>query len=88
MPDFARRAAIIAQAGIYNLTIHDETVISPLVEHWHLFDLGGLTTEAEQHLEELDRYLKQLRQQARRQDERIQDLIARRAKVPVLAGRP
>jgi acyl-[acyl-carrier-protein] desaturase len=48
VPGFARRAVQIAQAGIYDLRIHHDDVIMPLVRHWRVFEVEGLDAEGEQ----------------------------------------
>lgn len=46
--DFARHAAMIAAAGIYNYQVHYEQVLQPVVlKHWSLETLTGLTPDAE-----------------------------------------
>jgi acyl-[acyl-carrier-protein] desaturase len=53
IPGFARKAAQIAQAGVYDLRIHHDDVIMPLVRYWGVFELGNLTAEGEQARQEL-----------------------------------
>jgi len=53
IPGFARKAAQIAQAGVYDLRIHHDDVIMPLVRYWRVFELGNLTAEGEQARQEL-----------------------------------
>jgi acyl-[acyl-carrier-protein] desaturase len=48
VPGFARRAVLIAQAAIYDLRIHHDDVIMPLVRHWRVFEAEGLDSEGEQ----------------------------------------
>jgi acyl-[acyl-carrier-protein] desaturase len=48
--DFDRKAMQIAKAGIYDLRIHHDEVIWPLLRQWGVFDLGGLDAEAQQAL--------------------------------------
>jgi len=63
MPGFADKARAMARAGIYNLRIHHDQVLVPIVHsHWRLTELDGLTDEAARardeiltHLERLDR---------------------------------
>ena len=38
----------MAQAGIYDLRIHHDEILWPLLRHWNLFDLDGLHPQAEQ----------------------------------------
>src|SRR6516225_10655170 len=48
IPGFARKAVQIAQAGIYDLRIHHDEVILPLVRHWRIFEIKGLDAAGEQ----------------------------------------
>ena len=45
---FTRKALQMAQAGIYDLRIHHDEILWPLLRHWNLFDLEGLPPQAEQ----------------------------------------
>ncbi len=55
--DFQRKALEIARAGIYDLRIHHDEVVWPLLRHWKLFEIEGLTGTAEQARVELSAYL-------------------------------
>ena len=63
IPGFKEKAKAMAQAGIYNLRIHLDQVLRPVLEnHWRLAYIEGLTDEAKAkreaiyaHLERLDR---------------------------------
>ena len=46
IPNFNRRAVAIARAGIYNLRIHAEQVVLPLLRHWRIDALDGLDVRA------------------------------------------
>jgi len=46
IPNFNRRAVAIARAGIYNLRIHAEQVLQPLLRHWKIESLAGLDARA------------------------------------------
>lgn len=46
IPSFLRRSIEIAKAGVYNLRIHHDRVVLPLLEQWKIGDLTGLTTHA------------------------------------------
>ena len=73
IPGFREKAKAMAQAGIYNLRIHLDQVLRPVLEkHWRLGDIEGLTDEAKQkrediyaHLARLDRVAAQARRAAR-----------------------
>jgi len=45
---FTRKALQMARAGIYDLRIHHDEILWPLLRHWNLFDLDGLHPQAEQ----------------------------------------
>ena len=48
IPEFARHAAIVAKAGIYDLAIHHDQILVPIVmRHWDLPNLTGLSADAE-----------------------------------------
>ena len=69
IPGFDAHAAAIAGAGIYDLAIHHEQILVPVVlRHWGIEHLGGLTAEAEvarsalvSHLERLGRLAERYR---------------------------
>lgn len=47
--DFASHALAIAKAGIYDLKVHHEQILVPVVlRHWGIEELTGLTPEAEE----------------------------------------
>jgi len=70
VPGFARKAAQIAQAGIYDLRIHHDDVIMPLVRHWRVFEAAGLDAEGEQAQRDLAATLEALNARATRFVER------------------
>jgi acyl-[acyl-carrier-protein] desaturase len=45
---FTRRSVKIALAGIYDLRIHHDEVLVPVLRQWDLWNLEGLSAEAEQ----------------------------------------
>ncbi len=58
---FRARAATIAAAGIYDMRIHYEQVLCPvLLKHWRLPELTGLSPEAEVARDKLMGFLDQL----------------------------
>ncbi len=76
IPGFTGHAVAIARSGIYNLAIHHDHIVCPVVlRHWRVDDLEGLSPEAEQAREALHATIARLEQMARRQSERL----ARRA---------
>jgi len=61
IPGFVRRAAVVARAGIYDLSVHREQVLTPLLGFWEVFerDLPPAAAEIRDQLalvlEEIDR---------------------------------
>src|SRR6476659_3294520 len=64
MPGFARNAVQMARAGIYDLRIHHDDIVMPLVRQWRLFELEGLDEEGELARQELAAAIAALDQQA------------------------
>lgn len=61
IPDFHRHSALIAKAGIYNLAIHHDQILVPVVlRHWNLAGLTGLTEEAERARQRLLAHISRL----------------------------
>ena len=76
---FTRRSLKIALAGIYDLRIHRDEVLAPVLRHWKLFELEGLSAEAEQARDQLDAFLEQLESRAARFEEKRAAQQARQA---------
>jgi len=53
IPNFRRRAATVARAGIYDLRIHAEKVLQPVLRDWHVDTLEDLSPEADEARHEL-----------------------------------
>ena len=47
IPNFIRKAAQIAKAGIYDIRVHREDVLMPIIKYWGIFELEGLNAAAE-----------------------------------------
>ena len=54
---FTRKALQMAQAGIYDLRIHHDEILWPLLRHWNLFGLEGLDPQTEQARDRLATHL-------------------------------
>ncbi len=67
---FRRKAAEMALAGIYDLRIHRDEVVMPLVRRLRLFELTGLSPEAEAARTELGLYLEEMEASAQRLEDR------------------
>ena len=48
IPEFTRHAAIVARAGVYNLAIHHDQILVPmLLRHWDIGNVTGLSPDGE-----------------------------------------
>ena len=54
---FTRKALQMAQAGIYDLRIHHDEILWPLLRYWNLFQLEELHPQAEKAREQLAAHL-------------------------------
>ncbi|HEX9260226.1 MAG TPA: acyl-ACP desaturase [Acidimicrobiales bacterium] len=82
IPDFDRHAAAIARAGIYDLLIHHEQILVPVVlRHWAVESLTGLTPEAERARDQLLNRIEKSGKVARRLAERRTDSAPQPASV-------
>ncbi len=71
IPGFIRKAAQIAKAGIYDLRVHRDEVLMPVLRHWKVFELSGLDAAAEDARRQLSEYLAKLDQQIAKFEERL-----------------
>jgi len=58
MPGWGRKSVGIALAGIYDLQLHLEDVVSPVLRAWNIFDRTDLTGEGEAARVELAEFIK------------------------------
>jgi acyl-[acyl-carrier-protein] desaturase len=73
--DFASHAAAIAGAGIYDLAIHHDQILVPVVlRHWNLEAIEGLSPEAEQAREKAVANIGRLGRWSRRLSDRREEL--------------
>jgi acyl-[acyl-carrier-protein] desaturase len=70
IPGYLRKAAMMARAGIYDLRIHHDEVLWPMLRHWRIFEREGLEPSAEAARDHLTAYLTDLDASARRFDDR------------------
>ena len=75
---FRRKAAEMALAGIYDLRIHYDQVVMPLVKKLRIFELSGLSPAAEAARAELGTFLEEMDVSARKLEERRARSQARR----------
>ena len=78
MTDFQRNSVTIAKAGIYDLRLHHDAVIMPVLKYWKVFD-RNFGPAGEQARDELIAFLAELDAQATRFVEQRQKLRDRQA---------
>jgi acyl-[acyl-carrier-protein] desaturase len=71
IPGFIRKAAQIAKAGIYDIRVHREDVLMPIIKHWGIFELTNLNAAAEAARQRLAEHLEALDVAARKFEERL-----------------
>jgi len=71
IPGFLRKAADIAKAGIYDLRVHRDEVLLPIIRYWGVFELSGLDAAAEDARRRLAEHLEKLDVAAKRFEERL-----------------
>ena len=79
MRQFLTKSAQIANAGIYDLRIHHDDIVWPLLRHWKVFELEGLDDHAEARRTELAAFLAALDVKATRFEEKRAAREARKA---------
>ncbi len=60
MTDFARNSLVIAKAGIYDLRLHHDEVVVPVLRFWKVFERTGLGPAGEQARAELAEFMEGL----------------------------
>jgi acyl-[acyl-carrier-protein] desaturase len=81
--NFGRKAAQMAIAGIYDLRIHHNEVLAPVLRNLRVFDVTGLSGDGERAREELAAFMSGLDANASRFEERRE---AKRQRVAARAG--
>jgi acyl-[acyl-carrier-protein] desaturase len=66
MPGFARNSVTIARAGIYDLRLHHDEVLAPVLRFWKVFTRDDFGPEGEQARDEVATFLSELDAQAAR----------------------
>ena len=79
MPNYTRNSVTIAKAGIYDLRLHHDEVVAPILKFWRVFDRTDLGGEGEKAREELSEFMVTLDAQASRFVEQRDKLLARQA---------
>jgi acyl-[acyl-carrier-protein] desaturase len=80
MAGFSRKSYDIAMAGIYDLRVHHDDVVQPLLKYWKIWDVEGLSARGEAARDELAAFLVQLDAQASKFEDRRERAAARAAR--------
>ncbi|KAA0114521.1 acyl-ACP desaturase [Mycolicibacterium sp. P9-22] len=70
MTDFHENSILIAKAGIYDLRIHHDEVLQPVLRFWRIFDRSDFGAEGEQARTELAQFLDAVDERARYYEEK------------------
>ena len=71
IPGYLRKAARLARAGIFDLRIHHDEVLLPILRHWRIFEMTNLDAAAEAARTRLSEHLAKLDAAAKRFEERM-----------------
>ena len=82
MPGFQDNAILIAKAGIYDLRIHHDDVIQPVLRFWKIFERTDFGTAGEQAREQIAGFLAMVDERATYYEEKAR-AAAEREDVPV-----
>jgi acyl-[acyl-carrier-protein] desaturase len=74
---FLRKSVAIANAGIYDLRVHLDDVVTPVLRQWRVFEIEGLGADGDRAREELSEFLRGLDVAATRFTERREERKAR-----------
>jgi acyl-[acyl-carrier-protein] desaturase len=77
--DFTEKAKKIARAGIYDLRIHHDEVVLPVLRKWNFFELENLTPEAEEARDQVAEYVKNIEALAVHFEQKRDEYNARQA---------
>jgi acyl-[acyl-carrier-protein] desaturase len=77
MADFARSSVMIAKAGIYDLRLHHDEVVMPVLRKWRVFERTDLGPAGEKARDELAAFVAELDVRATRFVERREAAAAR-----------
>jgi acyl-[acyl-carrier-protein] desaturase len=76
---FQRKAVEMAIAGVYDIRLHRDDVVAPVLRFWNVFEIEGLDAEGEQARTELADFMAELDKQALRFEDKRDALKARMA---------
>ena len=60
IPDFRRKAVVIATGGVYDPRIHLDDIVMPVLKKWRIFERDDFTGDAARMQEDLGRHVEEL----------------------------
>ena len=93
IPDFRRKAVVIATGGVYDPRIHLEDIVMPVLKKWRIFERDDFTGEAAHLQEDLGRHVQELQDTVEkfeiakeRRAARVQQVADKKAKKNLLVS--
>jgi acyl-[acyl-carrier-protein] desaturase len=93
IPDFRRKAVVIAAGGVYDPRIHLDDVVMPVLKKWRIFEREDFTGEAARQRDELGKLVEELEDACekfevakRRRLERLASMAEKRAAKNLVAS--
>ncbi|OSC39089.1 acyl-ACP desaturase [Mycobacterium decipiens] len=81
VPEFRRKAVIIAVGGVYDIRIHLEEVVKPVLKKWRIFERTDFTGEAAWMQDDLGKLMEELEGECDKFEESKQRYLARQARM-------
>ncbi|KZS68564.1 acyl-ACP desaturase [Mycobacterium kansasii] len=81
VPEFRRKAVIIAVGGVYDIRIHLEEVVKPVLKKWRIFEREDFTGEAARMRDDLALLMEELEAECDKFEASKQRYLARQARM-------
>ena len=81
VPEFRRKAVIIAVGGVYDPRIHLDDVVMPVLKKWRIFEREDFTGEAAAMRDDLGKLVEELEETCEKFEEAKQRRLERERKV-------
>ncbi|HEY0226613.1 MAG TPA: acyl-ACP desaturase [Mycobacterium sp.] len=81
VPEFRRKAVIIAVGGVYDIGIHLNEVVLPVLKKWRIFEREDFTGEAAYMRDDLGKLMEELAAESAKFDESKQRYLERQARI-------
>jgi len=81
IPDFRRRAVVIASGGVYDPRIHLEDIVAPVLKKWRIFERDDFTGEAARMRDDLGVLVEELQETVDKFEVAMQRRLERQAQV-------